>query len=277
MSQNSAPLDFSLRNSKIMVISHRGVWEKAPENSLLAVDHAIQAGADIVEIDTQKCSTGEFVVIHDETLDRTTNGTGLVSETSLEQIKTLRLRLRDGREENAVSDHSLPLLSELLEHAKGKIMVNIDTKKPEELPELIKEVERLNMQDIAIVKSDFNTTSATWDSLNTSIKHMPMLTPKKGQLITNLKALETAKPFMIELIPQNIEELWEAKQQLEKMDCRIWINTLDLVPPFDFSDSKAVINPDNIWGTLINAGVGAIQTDFPKQLAIWLESKSANQ
>src|SRR6478735_6344991 len=56
----------------VLVVAHRGVWNVAPENSLSAIEAAIHAGADIVEIDVRRSADGVFFVIHDDTLDRTT-------------------------------------------------------------------------------------------------------------------------------------------------------------------------------------------------------------
>lgn len=275
MTTHSELFAISRTNPKIMTIAHRGAWKNAPENSFLAVEHAIMAGADMVEIDTQKCLTGEFVVIHDDTLDRTTNGKGLVSETTLEQLQTLHLRQGAGGEGSEVTTQPLPLLSDLLAYAKGKILVNIDAKHPEDLPDIITEVERLNMQDIAVVKSTYNPEEAEWTTLTDTVKHMPMMHARRGHFLDDLQTLAPKRPIMIELSFDDLHELQQAKPLLESMDCRIWINTLDPVHPLDMMDSTALINPEKVWGTLINAGVGAIQTDLPEYLAQWLKQRDA--
>lgn len=71
------------------VIAHRGGASYAPENTLAAFKNAIAQGADWLEFDVQMTRDGALVVIHDETVDRTTNGTGAVRDLSLEQIKAL--------------------------------------------------------------------------------------------------------------------------------------------------------------------------------------------
>jgi glycerophosphoryl diester phosphodiesterase len=65
--------------NKVFVVAHRAAWKKAPENSRLSVEHAIDMGADIVEIDVRRTKDGVFVLTHDETIDRITNGKGNVS------------------------------------------------------------------------------------------------------------------------------------------------------------------------------------------------------
>src|SRR5690606_37942779 len=58
--------------STVLVVSHRGEWRQAPENSLKAMELAIEAGADIVEIDVAKTKDGHLVLMHDKTINRTT-------------------------------------------------------------------------------------------------------------------------------------------------------------------------------------------------------------
>ena len=78
-----------IRPERPLVIAHRGYSLAAPENTLPAYQKAIEAGADMVEMDINLTNDGELVMIHDYFLERTTNGTGLVEEYSLEELKQL--------------------------------------------------------------------------------------------------------------------------------------------------------------------------------------------
>ena len=69
--------------------AHRGFKGKYPENTMLAFNKAIEAGADGIEFDVHLSKDGEIVIIHDETLERTTDGSGLVGEKTLAQLKKL--------------------------------------------------------------------------------------------------------------------------------------------------------------------------------------------
>lgn len=73
---------------------HRGYCGKYPENTMLAFQKAIEAGADGIELDVHETRDGELVVIHDETVDRTTDGTGAVFELSLAELKKLNANKR---------------------------------------------------------------------------------------------------------------------------------------------------------------------------------------
>lgn len=75
----------------IPVVAHRGCVEIAPENTLEAFQKAVDRGADAIELDVRATSDGEYVVIHDETVDRTTAGSGVVNQMTVGEIKELEI------------------------------------------------------------------------------------------------------------------------------------------------------------------------------------------
>lgn len=91
------------------IIAHRGNRAACPENTLAAFQRALDEEADILETDLHLSRDGVFVCIHDSTVDRTTNGSGLVSEKSLAELK--RLRAAYGRPQFA--DERIPTLAEV--------------------------------------------------------------------------------------------------------------------------------------------------------------------
>ena len=98
-------------NNQVIVVSHRGDWRNAPENSLQAIKNCIDMGVDMVEIDIRETKDGHLVVMHDKTLDRTTNAKGKVKEWTLDSLRTLYLK--DGL--GVVTKHKIPTLKEALE------------------------------------------------------------------------------------------------------------------------------------------------------------------
>ena len=85
--------DFNKPSSEsVLVVSHRADWRNAPENSLQAIQNCIEMGVDMVEIDLNKTKDGHLIVMHDRTLNRTTNGKGLASDYTLEEIKKMFLK-----------------------------------------------------------------------------------------------------------------------------------------------------------------------------------------
>ena len=90
-------------DSPIVRIAHRGASADYPENTLLAFRRAVELGVDMIELDVQLTRDGELVVLHDETLERTTNGHGAVREYSYAELRTL----------DAGRGEYIPLLSEV--------------------------------------------------------------------------------------------------------------------------------------------------------------------
>lgn len=100
-------------------IGHRGAMGHAPENTLESIQIALDMGVDWVEIDVYVVE-GELVVIHDDDLDRTTNGTGPVMKQTLEHLRSL----------DAGNGQQIPLLSEVMDLIAGSVSLNIELKGP---------------------------------------------------------------------------------------------------------------------------------------------------
>jgi glycerophosphoryl diester phosphodiesterase len=106
-------------------IAHRGASAEFPENTLSAFDAAIAAGADMCELDVQRSADGALVVMHDDSVDRTTNGMGEVAALQLETIK----RLDAGAWFAArFAGERVPILSEVFEVGRGRCALNIELK-----------------------------------------------------------------------------------------------------------------------------------------------------
>lgn len=107
------------------VIAHRGSSGTAPENTLVAIRRAIDVGADMVEVDVTVTADGHVILLHDETLDRTTDGEGVPTAQTLEAIRQL-----DAGSWFA-SDYAgerIPTLAEALCTVKDRILINIEIK-----------------------------------------------------------------------------------------------------------------------------------------------------
>lgn len=109
-----------------LLIGHRGYPAKFPENTIASFEGAIEAGCDMVELDVTLTKDRKVVVIHDDTLERTTSGKGLVKAHTLEEIK----RLDAGSWFHPrFSTERVPELSEVIKLTAGRCMVNIEIKK----------------------------------------------------------------------------------------------------------------------------------------------------
>jgi glycerophosphoryl diester phosphodiesterase len=108
-----------------LVWAHRGASRAAPENTLAAFRLAAELGADGIELDAQRCATGEVVVLHDESLGRTTGYAALLAETPLSKLRTLDAGTRFSEQ---FRGERVPLLSEVLSETPRTLLVNVELK-----------------------------------------------------------------------------------------------------------------------------------------------------
>ena len=109
-----------LAESPLAIIGHRGAAALAPENTLASFREAVRRGVDAVELDVQRCGD-ELAVIHDDRVDRTTNGAGAVADLSFEALR--RLDAGDGER--------IPTLEEVLDAVPPSVAVNVELKGPD--------------------------------------------------------------------------------------------------------------------------------------------------
>ena len=100
-------------------IAHRGFAETAPENTVRAVEEAVAAGADAVEVDVRRCGSGDIVVVHDATVDRVTDGTGAVADHSRSELAALDVQ---------GSEEGIPTLAEVVAAIDDSVGLNVELK-----------------------------------------------------------------------------------------------------------------------------------------------------
>lgn len=105
-------------DSKPLVIGHRGAMGHETENTLASIQKAMDLGVDMVEIDVFKIKSGEIVVFHDETVDRLSNGGGMIEDYNFLEMRQLIL---DG-------NHKIPDLQQVLKLIDNKVAINIELK-----------------------------------------------------------------------------------------------------------------------------------------------------
>ncbi len=113
------------RSHKPVIIAHRGHRTQYPENTMVSFKAAIKAGIKMVELDATLTKDRKVVVIHDDTLDRTTNGKGPVKDNTLAQLK----KLDAGRWfDLKFSNETIPTLDEVISSINGNAKINIEVK-----------------------------------------------------------------------------------------------------------------------------------------------------
>lgn len=258
------------------IVAHRGDWRLAPENSIEAALGAFALGADMVEIDAQSIADGSLVVIHDDTLDRTTTLSGLVRDMTPTMLASARLRASDGLNGAALTDAPLPRLPQMLEALRGKGMINIDTKMREDLDAACATVIEMGMTDQVLMKMIVSHDDDGSEFLGRDwfgkVAFMPViLDAPKGALVASVtRIVERLRAPMVEIQFRDLEELLQLSGVLSRHNVGIWTNTLDPVHSLDLSDSRALANPAAVWGHLLDCGIGALQTDQSEALAHFL-------
>ena len=129
--------------NKIEIVNHRGANRLAPENTFASAKKAIEGGAGFVEADVRRSKDGVYYLLHDQALDRTTNGTGFIGETPSEIIDGLDAGSWFGHE---FSGEKVPRLKEYLQWINGKAGVYFDVKDAD-LEELVKIVKEAGMEN----------------------------------------------------------------------------------------------------------------------------------
>jgi glycerophosphoryl diester phosphodiesterase len=144
---------------EVMVIAHQGGNHLWPDNTLFAFQNALDLGVDVLEMDLHITSDNVLVIIHDETVDRTTDGSGEVEQMTLAEIKALDAAYRWTRDEGATYPHrgqgiSIPTLEEIFQAFPGQRMT-IEIKKTERsmAAPFCATIRKYNMQERVLVAS----------------------------------------------------------------------------------------------------------------------------
>lgn len=257
----------------VMVIGHRGCWETAPENSIAAIEACIDLGVDMVEVDVQRSADGELVLVHDGTVDRTTNGSGTVETLTLNEIRMLQLRSGAGGLSAGLTRHTIPTLREALEAARGQILVNIDAK-----ADVYADVSRLlvsmNIADQVLMKMPAapDDPRLRAEPLMAQAHFMPVLFERGGHgPVSRLQpGYDDLNPVAYEIVFENRAYYEEGLDALRRSGRRIWVNTLLPQHAAGHTDAAALEAPDAHWGRLADEGVSMIQTDEPRALIAYL-------
>ena len=144
----------------IEVVGHRGAAGLEPENTLRSIRKAIDLGVDSVEIDVRVTRDGYLVVIHDETVDRTTNGHGYVKDLTFNEIRRL----------DAGKGEKIPTLEEVLNLTKGKVVLQIELKAREATEPTVHLIERNNAERDVIIISFMHDLLGRVHDLNSALR-----------------------------------------------------------------------------------------------------------
>lgn len=267
--------------------AHRGPGAGGPENSLPSIEAAIAMGCDMVEVDVRRTADGHLVLMHDTTVDRTTNGSGRVDALTLDQILELRLLDEDG----LPTDLRVPTLHDALAACRGRIMVNLD-KASGYLAQCLSMATELDMRSHVVLKARVNAEDAEsylrarglGDLVAGQSQHtlsfMPIVaytadadTADVSHELSSLRVLNApAVEVCFDGVAAGDRLIARVAQHLEG-HTRLWMNSLWDSISGGRSDAQAVQDPHAVWGWMVDHGVTVIQTDEPQRLLEYLRSR----
>lgn len=291
----------NLYRDHVMVVAHRAGWKEngkvvRAENSKAAIDHAAAIGVEMVELDVRRSKDGVLVVMHDATLERTTTCQGQVSDRTLAELRGCRLMVEGT---GILTDEVVPTLAEMLAHARGRILINIDNKlEPEDLVEIVDTARREGMADGILIKTAIwnderlARARAVIEHIGPDVAFMPILA---DDAVTDTafvdKVARTFAPQAAELIHWRREASQpltaaggplfspHARAIAVRGNFHMWINTYPITDRPDgmvaggrgdelaFAGGK----PDEVYGFWIDHGATIIQTDEPQAVINWLD------
>jgi len=243
-----------MQMTKRFVIScHRGCTERAPENTVAAALDALSLGVDLIECDIRTTADGHLVIMHDSTVDRTTDGFGRISGMTLTQVR--RLRIRDTRFAT-MGIHRVPTLAELVKAVNGRAGFYLDTKDvhPVALKRIIHDP-KLIRKSFAYISTD---EAALWK------QHIP-----------ELRLMATAPDDV--RTPQQLQD-FVTKFQLSALDGPLTLTKekIALVSEMGVEfipDTLTLTEGPEIWSDVIARGATGIQTDRPTALLGFLRKR----
>lgn len=253
----------------MLVIAHRGHTLRSPENSLAAIRDTADTGAHMAEIDIRKTSDGVYILMHDASINRTTDSKGDVAKLTFEQLR--KARLRHGVRP---TNDPVPTLQEAFEAARGQVMLNLDPKDIS-VPEVVALARKANALDHCLLKGNWSKLDAESQAFilaNPDVLYMPICSS-----LAEVQEVLKVRPWpIIEVTfasPGDDLLKPEIVKGLRKNGTRLWVNTLQAGRiAGGLSDNLAIDNPDSVYGHLARIGYGAIQTDLPEKVTGYFKS-----
>ncbi len=240
-----------------LLVAHRGGRGNAefPENSLALFDHVLRHTHAIIETDFTLTRDGEVVMMHDETLDRTTTGSGKVVDYTLDEIRNLNLR--DGA--GLVTSFRTNSLREVLEWSRGRTILAVDVKAPLTFERVIREIVAAGAESRVFIQT-YNVT----DALTVYRLHPQLMMSTSIKSADDLAALRKAGVPLENVIAHTGSQEPEDPALYDLLrDAR----TFTMVGTLGRMDRDAAAGNDGIYRALLRNGATIISTDRPTAAA----------
>lgn len=256
----------------VVVVAHRGDWRNYPENSLAAIESVIRMGVDVVEVDIKMTKDSVLVLSHDHTLDRTTTGSGNISNYTYQQLLAFDLKRGHGI---AIPGMKIPTLRQALQICKDRIVVNVDHAY-DYYEQVLSLTEELNMTEQVLMKSGkpYGEVQKKLSSFPNNMMYMPVIsvtTPDRMQTF-NEYIMAQPLPLAFEICFDSLTELVrKTANEITQSKSKIWVNTIWASLCGGYDDDSAYDNGPKVYDTILALGTSIIQTDRPEFLIKYLE------
>lgn len=251
--------------NKPLVVAHRGDWRHAPENSLQGLENVIAMGVDVYELDLKQTKDSVLLLMHDETLDRSSTGKGKPQDFTLAELSSVRLKNGLGR----ATTHQIPTFEAFLLQAKGRIMIDVDKGYPY-FKQVVSLVQKHQMENQVIINIDKGLTLADvlqqQGAIPSNIILMPIIDLDKPNYEAYFQSYLARKNTVFQPIFKTVDkQALAGLMQLKKQGYNIWLNALWPSLNAGHDDDTAVEENKKTatWGWLMEQGATLIQTDRP--------------
>jgi glycerophosphoryl diester phosphodiesterase len=235
----------------------------------LGLERCVAMGVDMMETDVHMTADGYLVMIHDESVDRTTDGHGVISSMTLAEVRKLRLRQNLGGYAEPLTEEHVPTLDEMLKAAKGRITLNLDVKAPI-YAEVVDAVLRAGAADLVTVKTRAGIASPALAAIPpfNKVPFVPVLNAKGSDIAAVAERQATnAKPVAFELPQMLSADVPKVVAVGRQHGIKLFSNTLGDGSCIGIGgDNDALKDPDAVWGWLYRNGISIFQTDRPEAL-----------
>ena len=258
----------------VVVVAHRGDWRNYPENSIPAIESVIQMGVDVMELDIKMTKDSVLVLCHDWTLDRTTTGSGNISDYTYEQLLAFDLKRAHGI---AIPDLKIPTLRQAMEVCKDRIVVNVD-QGFDYYDQVLAITEELDMTGQVLIKSGKprSEVEAKMVQHQHNMMYMPVVTISKDADMMIFNDYLMNPPLAFELCFNKLDDQVKSMaKEVVTSGSKVWVNTIwgSLCGNHDDDRAYNSDNPDEIYAPILKLGTSIIQTDRPEFLIHYLEKK----
>ena len=261
----------------VVVVAHRGDWRNYPENSIPAIESVIRMGVDVMELDVKMTRDSVLVLSHDWTLNRTTTGSGNISDYTYEQLLAFDLKRGHGI---AIPGLKIPTLRQALEVCKDRIVVNVD-QGFDYYDQVLAITEELGMTDQVLIKNGqpLDKVQQRMSRHAHKMMYMPVVSVAGGSDMTTFNsylANPEAVPIAFELCFDTLDDnVKNTARRVLNAGSKVWVNTIWGSLCGDHDDDRAYDSPepDKVYGPILDLGTSIIQTDRPEFLIKYLEKK----